>query len=428
MDRIEQLLSRAKQASYAAAVLSSSHKNEALTRFARLIEESREFLLEENRKDVEAQRGRISDSLFQRLELDRGKIDQLVTGLRDMAELADPVGRVLSRTLLDEGLVLEKLSVPLGVVAVIFESRPDVIPQILALILKSGNCALLKGGSEAKRSNRAFMQLVEKLNQDCPFLPPDWAQLLDSREDVQRLLAFPQYVDLVVPRGSNQLVRSIMKATQIPVLGHADGICHFYLHHSADFDQALKLVVDAKIQYPAACNALETLLVDAQAADGFLPLLARAAQEQDMPLRACSRSMKWLDQARPAQEEDWRTEYGDRTLAVRMVDSPQEAVRHINTYGSHHTDGILCRDEEVQEAFLASVDSAGVFANASLRFADGFRFGLGAELGISTSKTHARGPVGLEGLVIYKYKLRGQGQRVADYTGPKARPFVHRPL
>ena len=426
---IEILLSQSKQAFYQTATLTIEQKNTALEKFAHIIETHADFLLRENQKDIEkAEAEGLSQVLYQRLKLDSGKIKQLVQGIRDLIKLSDPAGQVLSTTQLDEGLILEKVSVPLGVIGIIFESRPDVIPQILSLILKSGNAVVMKGGREAFHSNAAFMQLVTQLNHSCPFLPAHWAHLLESREAVHEMLNYPQYIDLVIPRGSNQLVQSIMAATKIPVLGHADGICHIYVHASANLTQAIPLIIDAKIQYPAACNALETLLIDEAIAKPFLPVFAAAAEKAGITLKGCNRTQQQLSQIEPATEEDWRTEYGDLTLAVKIVNSAQEAIEHINHYGSHHTDAILAEDAPVIAWFFNTVDSASVFANASTRFADGFRFGLGAEIGISTAKTHARGPVGLEGLVIYKYQLWGSGQIVADYAGENAKPFLHRPL
>ncbi|HEY9686920.1 MAG TPA: glutamate-5-semialdehyde dehydrogenase [Coleofasciculaceae cyanobacterium] len=425
---MESTLQRAKNAFYTMATLTTEQKNQALEAFAAIIESHADFLLAENSKDLAlAGQEQIAASLHQRLKLDAGKIKQLVQGIRDLVKLPDPAGRVLACTRLDDGLVLEKLTVPLGVIGIIFESRPDVIPQILSLILKSGNAVALKGGREAVQSNAAFMSLVDKLNQQCPWLPTDWATLLNSREAVQAMLNYPQYVDLIIPRGSNQLVQTIMASTSIPVLGHADGVCHMYIHADADLASSVKLVIDAKGQYPAACNALETLLVNAAVAEVFLPNLAKKASQANFTLKGCKRTQTILKDTEAVDDADWHTEYGDLTLAIKIVDSPELAIEHINRYGSHHTDSIVARDAAVIERFLNAVDSACVFANASTRFADGFRFGLGAEIGISTAKTHARGPVGLEGLVIYKYKLRGAGQIVADYAGENARPFLHTP-
>jgi glutamate-5-semialdehyde dehydrogenase len=423
---MESTLQRAKNAFYTMATLTTEQKNEALEAFAAIIERHADLLLAENAKDLTlAGQEQIAASLHQRLKLDAGKIKQLVQGIRDLVKLPDPAGQILACTRLDDGLVLEKQTVPLGVIGIIFESRPDVIPQILSLILKSGNAVVLKGGREAVQSNAAFMSLVSQLNQRCPWLPADWATLLDSREAVQAMLNYPQYVDLIIPRGSNQLVQSIMASTSIPVLGHADGVCHMYIHADADVASSVKLALDAKGQYPAACNALETLLVNTAIAEAFLPKLAEKASLANFTLKGCMRTQSILKDIQAVG--DWHTEYGDLTLAIKIVDSPEHAIEHINHYGSHHTDSIVAKDAAVIEHFLNAVDSACVFANASTRFADGFRFGLGAEIGISTAKTHARGPVGLEGLVIYKYKLRGGGQIVADYVGEHARPFLHAP-
>jgi glutamate-5-semialdehyde dehydrogenase len=425
---MESTLQQAKNAFYTMATLTTEQKNLALETFAAIIESHTDFLLSENQKDlVLAGQEQIAASLHQRLKLDSGKIKQLVQGIRDLVKLPDPAGQVLACTRLDDGLVLEKQTVPLGVIGIIFESRPDVIPQILSLILKSGNAVVLKGGREAVQSNTAFMNLVGQLNQQCPWLPANWATLLDSREAVQAMLNYPQYVDLIIPRGSNQLVQSIMAATSIPVLGHADGVCHLYIHADADLDASVKLVIDAKGQYPAACNALETLLVNAAVAEAFLPELAESASQAGFALKGCARTRTILKDIEAVGDANWHTEYGDLTLAIKIVNSPESAIEHINRHGSHHTDSIVAKDATVIERFLNAVDSACVFANASTRFADGFRFGLGAEIGISTAKTHARGPVGLEGLIIYKYKLRGAGQIVADYVGENARPFLHHP-
>lgn len=425
---IEKQLAQSREASYRLATLSTDEKNQALEVFAQLLEERSDFLLAENQKDLEAQSGQIAPGMYQRLKLDSAKLTQLIQGIREVAQLPDPVGKILAKTQLDVGLILEKVTVPLGVVAVIFESRPDVLPQILSLALKSGNAAVLKGGKEAFHSNRAFFSLIEPLAQRCPWLPAGWLQLLDSREAVQEMLAYPQYVDLVIPRGSNQLVQSVMASTKIPVMGHADGVCHMYVHESADLAMAIPLVVDAKSQYPAACNALETLLLDSAIAERFLKEFIPAADVAGLILKGCEQTRAFVPTMTPADEFDWRTEYGDLTLAIKIVPNVEAAMGHINRYGSHHTDSIVATDVPVMELFLNTVDSACVFSNASTRFADGFRFGLGAEVGISTAKTHARGPVGLEGLVIYKYKLRGAGQVVGEYVGAHPKSFQHQNL
>jgi glutamate-5-semialdehyde dehydrogenase len=424
----EALLREAKAAFYELSTVGVAVRDRALETWANLIESEREFLLAENRKDLEAHRGTLSPSMYKRLGLDASKIRDLVQGIRDVRALPDPVGRVLSRTRLDDGLILDKVSVPIGVVAIVFESRPDVIPQILSLALRSGNAVVLKGGREAFHSNHAFMDLVSRLGSEVPELPKGWAQLVDTREDFGALLGYPDYVDLVIPRGSNEMVRKIMDSTQIPVLGHAEGICHQYVHSGADLGKAVRIAIDSKAQYPAVCNAMETLLVDRAVADRFLPLFAQEARSRGVRLRGCKEAQRILPGLEEAKEDDWSTEYGDLRLAVRVVRDLDEAVSHINRYGSHHTDGIVSEDADAREQFLSRVDSASVISNASTRFADGFRFGLGAEVGISTLKTHARGPVGVEGLTIYKYMLRGSGDIVADYVGENARPFVHERL
>lgn len=423
METLE-ILKRAKLAAPAMSVLTTAQKNKALRVFAKLLEKYSGELIAENRKDLSEQQGKLEASLFDRLHLDAGKLGSLKRGALDLVRLEDPVGKILARTELDKGLVLDKVSVPLGVLAIVFESRPDVIPQILMLALKSSNCVVLKGGSEAENSNQSFMSLVQKLEEECPFLPAGWAQLIHGREAFQSLLGYTDYIDLVIPRGSNSLVRAIQGATKIPVLGHADGVCHIFVHRSAELDPSLEIILDSKVQYPSACNALETLLLDGPIASKLLPKLRARAVELKLNLKGCQMTRQLLPEIGPV--ENWSTEYGNLTLAIRVVQNMNEAISHIQTYGSHHTDAILAGDKQVQELFLSVVDSANVFANCSTRFADGFRYGLGAEVGISTAKTHARGPVGLEGLVIYKYLLRGKGQRVAPYCSDKPKKFTHR--
>ena len=428
MDSLEERLHMSRQASRNMGILEGQQKNRILDQLALLMDENREFLLRENRKDQDVQRGRISDSLFQRLILTDVKLDLLIQGVRDVERLEDPVGKILSRVELDDGLILSKVTVPIGVIGIIFESRPDVVPQILSLILKSGNAVVMKGGKEAHFSNHAFFELVSQLETRAPELPQGWAHLIDDREDVWRMLQLPEALDLIIPRGSKKLVGKIMASSQIPVLGHSEGICHLYVDREAGLDQAVTLAIDSKVQYPAACNALETLLVHREIAPHFLPRFLEAARAAEVRLRGCDASREIGPEIEPATEEDWRLEYGDPTLAVRVVPDLEAAVSHINQFGSHHTDSIVSSNPDTCDRFLKEVDSACVFSNSSTRFADGFRFGFGAELGISTARTHARGPVGLEGLVIYKYLVRGQGHKVQDYVGDSARPFRHRTL
>lgn len=420
---VKKSLENAHHAFYQCSRLTSDQKYQALIRFAELIWERKDFLIKENEKDLKAQKGKLASSLYERLILDESKIKILAQGLKDLAALPDPVGKILNKLKLDDGLMLEKISVPLGVIGIIFESRPDVIPQVLALVLKSSNTAILKGGSEAIHSNKAFMKIVNQLNEDLPFLPKFWAQLFIDRKAVHEMLKYHNYISLIIPRGSSKLVQTIMKNTKIPVLGHADGVCHIFVHKMADLNMAKKIILDAKTQYPSACNSMETLLIDDGIAEKFLPAIVSDLRSKSVKILGDKTSRRWVKSLPLAKT--WNNEYGNLTCAVKIVKNTDEAIKHINTYGSHHTDAIISQDPVAQNQFLQEVDSASVLVNASTRFADGYRFGMGAEVGISTNKTHARGPVGIEGLVLYKYIVRGQGHVVADYIGPNAKAFKH---
>jgi len=373
-------------------------------------------------------RGEMSRPLLKRLELDEGKVREMAEGVRAVAALPDPLGRVGYAVLLDEGLRLRRVSCPIGVVAAVFESRPDALVQIASLCLKSGNASILKGGREAACTNRLLAGILSRAASGRGKVPPAALQLVEAREDVLALLSRHDAIDLIVPRGSNEFVRYVKEHSRIPVLGHADGICHLYVDRAAEMEMAVALALDAKTQYPAVCNAVETLLVHKDAAPTYLPRAAEALRARGVELRGCERTRAILRDAAPASEEDWRTEYLDLILSVRVVESLEEAVAHINRYGSRHTEAIVTSDEGAARAFLARVDAASVMWNASTRFADGYRYGLGAEVGISTDKVHARGPVGLEGLVTYKYQLAGEGHCVSEYSGEGARPFLHRSL
>jgi len=415
----------ARRASFRLASASTALKDEALEAVAAAIDRARAEILEENRKDQEQARAAgLKDSLFKRLVLTDKKIDEIVASVRDLLRLEDPVGkRTLAREL-DDGLVLTQVTVPIGVVGVIFESRPDALVQISTLALKSGNAVILKGGSEAVHSNRVLFRLIRDAAHSTDPVFQGAFQLVETREDVRELLALDGLIDLMIPRGSNELVRSIQESTRIPVLGHAEGICHVYVDADADLEMAVEVAWDAKCQYPAVCNAVETLLVHEAVAGAYLPRLAQRLEGVELRGDAKTRS---IIPCKAATEEDWRTEYNDLILSIRIVGSLEEAVEHINTYGSHHTDSVVTRDRGAAEAFLAGVDSSSVMWNCSTRFADGFRYGLGAEVGISTGKIHARGPVGLEGLASTKYVLEGTGQVVADYAEGR-RHFTHRDL
>ncbi len=403
-----------------------SKRSAALTQLAAILGEREEPLLEANRRDVAAAEAvNLAPPLLRRLELTPEKLATLAEGIRQLAGQADPVGHVLRRTELDDGLVLRKVQSPLGVLLIIFESRPDAVIQIGSLAIRSGNGVILKGGSEATNSNRALVDcLQESLRREG--LPADAVRGVEGREAVSELLKQDESIDLVIPRGSGELVRSIQAGTRIPVLGHAEGICHLYIDAGADPAMAVKLAVDGKCDYPAACNATETLLVHRQ----FLPELRQIGQaltEAGVELRADAETRAVLDGAVAADEDDWSTEYGAPVLSVRTVGSLDEAIAHIHRYGSAHTDAIVSEDPDAQRRFLREVDSASVFVNASTRFADGYRYGLGAEVGISTSRIHARGPVGVEGLLTTRWLLEGNGQGAGDY-GPGKRVFTHREL
>jgi glutamate-5-semialdehyde dehydrogenase len=323
---------------------------------------------------------------------------------------------------------LQKVSCALGVVAVIFESRPDVVPQVGSLAIKTGNGLVLKGGAEARQTNQLLVSIWhDALIAVSPSLGPAICALT-VRADVARILEMDRDIDLVVPRGSTEFVDYVFQHSRIPVLGHGSGICHIYVDSSADLKMATEVIVDAKVQYPAACNSVEKLLVHQNIAQNFLPAVVAALQSAEVEVRGCPRTTRLLPDSQivPATEEDWHTEYGDLKITVKVVSGIDEAMEHINHYGSRHTESILTQDESAAELFMDEVDAASVFHNASTRFADGFRYGLGAELGISNSKLHARGPVGMDGLLTYKYKLHGSGQTVTEYAKGN-RTFKHRP-
>ncbi|MBN2530059.1 MAG: glutamate-5-semialdehyde dehydrogenase [Deltaproteobacteria bacterium] len=415
----------AKQASFKLASLDDKTKTAVILRVAGLMKERESFILAENQKDLDkAKTENISDVLYKRLVLTSEKIDGMITSLKEVAQLPDPVGHVSVRRELDDDLILEKVSVPIGVIGIIFESRPDALVQISSLCIKSGNAAILKGGREAQFSNRALYGIFVDAMAEINSLFNNCLQLVESREDIGELLSMDDYVDLMIPRGSNDLVKYIQSNTRIPVLGHADGICHVYIDKDADLEMAVNVSVDAKCQYPAVCNAMETLLVHRDVAGDVLPALADAYAPKGVELRGDSATCQII-RAVPATDADWKTEYNDLILSIRVVESLEEAIDHINTFGSHHTDAIVSKSAHACAIFLATVDSSSALVNCSTRFADGFRYGLGAEVGISTNKIHARGPVGLEGLLIYKYRLVGNGNIVSDYASGN-RKFTHR--
>jgi glutamate-5-semialdehyde dehydrogenase len=415
----------ARAAAYRLAVTSEDTRNAALHAMARLVRQDQAAILAANAKDTEAAAaGGLEGALYKRLVLSEQKLGSIAESLASVAALPDPLGREEVVRELDEGLVLRQVRVPIGVVGVIFESRPDALVQIASLAIKSGNAVILKGGSEALETNRClhalFVQAVGEVDADLA----DAIQLVETREDIRALLELDREIDLMIPRGSNELVRTIQANTRIPVLGHADGICHLYIHSDADAGMAVALARDAKTQYPAVCNAIETLLVHADAAH-MIPAVVDAMPEVEF--RGCERSRSLVSAMKPATADDWDTEYNDLILSVKVVDSLDEAIAHINSHGSHHTDAIVTASQATAARFLREVDSSSTLWNASTRFADGFRYGLGAEVGISTGKVHARGPVGLEGLTTTQYRVTGAGQVVADYAEGR-RSFTHREL
>ena len=424
---IGQIASAAKQASIHLAAAKSDAKNKALAAIAAAIKDRAAEIVAENEEDLaQAEKDSLAAPLLKRLRFDEGKIREACAGLESLIKLPDPVGRTIKAVELDTGLELYKVSCPIGVIGVIFESRPDALVQISSLCLKSGNAVLLKGGSEAARTNRILAEVITEAAESCG-IPAGWLGLLETRADVAEMLSMDEYIDLIVPRGSNEFVRHIMKNTNIPVLGHADGICHVYVDSEADLEMALNIVVDSKCQYCAVCNAAETLLVHRDIAKDFLPMAKDALQARGVELRGCEETAKIIDLA-PVSEKDWRTEYLNLILSIKVVNSPDEAIEHINKFGSGHTDAIVTANKANAAKFMNLVDSADVFLNCSTRFSDGYRFGLGAEVGISTNKIHARGPVGMEGLLIYKWRLLGNGHVVAQYCGKEVRKLTHKKL
>lgn len=407
-------------------------RNEALRKAAEAIEKNSSEILKANEKDVEEaekllEKGEYSQALVDRLNLSESKIKSIAKMIRSVAEQEDPLGKTLDATQMDEGLELYKVSVPIGVIGSIFESRPDVLPQISSLCLKSGNSVILKGGSEAEKSNEALFEIFKKATEEAG-ISPGWMQLIEARKEVHELLELDDKVDLLIPRGSKSFIKFIQENSRIPVLGHAEGMCHIYVDKDADLKKAEEVSFDGKTQYPAVCNAVETLLVHEEIASDFLPDLAERYKEADVEIRGCPRTKKILEGIKEADEEDWKTEYLDLIISIKIVDSLEEAIDHVNTYGSKHTDGIISENSSRLLTFMEGVDSSSVMANASTRFSDGFRYGLGAEVGISTGKIHARGPVGLEGLTTSKYYIVGDGHIVDTYTGTEAKPFTHEPL
>lgn len=423
---INELAKNAKRASIVLSGVSSDTKDKALKLIAQSLNQNKEKIFKANNEDVDRSMAEnLAMPLIKRLKFDEDKLNDVIDGIQSLIDLDDPTGKTLLATELDQGLELFKVSCPIGLIGIIFESRPDALVQISTLCLKSGNGVLLKGGSEAMLTNRILFEIIASAAKEAG-IPDGWINLLESRDEVSEMLKLDKYVDLIIPRGSNDFVRYIMDNSKIPVLGHADGICHLYIDEGANIKKAVDITVDSKTQYVAVCNATETLLVNENIAKDILPILKEELEKRKVEIRGCHNTNKIIP-CILATEEDWSTEYLDYILSIKIVSNVDEAIDHINTYGSGHTDAIVSNNEVNINKFLEYVDSGDVFVNCSTRFSDGFKYGFGAEVGISTNKIHARGPVGLEGLVTYKYKAIGNGHIVADYAENR-KTFTHKPM
>ena len=400
-----EIATKAKNASKKVATLSTEIKNNALLNIANNLKANQDKIFEANKMDLElakpfVEKGELSQSVFNRLKLDENKMRDMIQGILDISNLEDPIGKTLLKRQLDDGLILTKISCPIGVLGIIFEARPDVISQISSLAIKSSNAVILKGGKESINTNKAIMNVIQEALAKTEGFPENVLTQVFTRDDVKNMLSMDKYIDLIIPRGGNNLVKFIKENTKIPVLGHADGICHIFVDASADLEKSKRVIIDAKTQYPSACNSVETILIHKDFK--YETELLKALEDADIELIATP--------------ESWHKEYSDKILSYKFVSSLEEAIEHINEFSSGHTESILTEDENNAKIFMNAVDSAGVYHNVSTRFADGFRYGFGAEVGISTNKTHARGPVGLEGLTIYKYNLEGNGDIVKDYV------------
>ncbi|MDR2866606.1 MAG: glutamate-5-semialdehyde dehydrogenase [Methanomassiliicoccaceae archaeon] len=426
---------RAKSAAIMLSAEATDVKNNALDAMAGALDKYRKKIAEANAKDMKAAEmmkasGELTDPMVKRLKVTDEKIDGMIDGIKDVIKIKDPVGETMSAMELDDGLVLYQLRCPIGLIGVIFESRPDVVPQIMSLCLKSGNAVVFKGGKEAANTNRVLFDILSKAAYGAG-VPKDVFCLMETRDDVSAILGMDEHIDLLIPRGSNEFVRYIQANTKIPVLGHAAGMCHVYVDKDADEEMALSVSLDSKIQYPAVCNASENLLVHAGIAASFLPKIVDLFVNNGVEVRADPETIKIVGKdakVAKATEKDWDTEYNDLIISIKVVRSLDEAIDFINVHGSGHSDTIVTENMKNALRFTSLVDSSTVLVNASTRFPDGFRYGKGAEVGISTNKVHSRGPVGMEGLMIYKYILVGNGHVMKDYAGKGGKRFKHRPL
>jgi glutamate-5-semialdehyde dehydrogenase len=429
---LTEIAQKTRLAAQQLASLSAEAKNQAIESVAKSLERHIDEIVAANVADCQAAKDNIVPALYARLKLDATKLKGAIVGVRDVAKLADPVGQIQLHRELDTGLIMHRVSCPVGVLGVIFEARPDAVIQIASLAIKSGNGVILKGGREAIESCTVLVKAI-KAGLAQSEVDPDVIQILTTRSETTELLTLDRYVDLIIPRGSNEFVKYVQDNTRIPVLGHADGICHLYIDSEADFDKAIAITIDAKTQYPAACNAIETLLVHESIANEFLPLIISQLQTHGVEIRLDQLGHQILENKLNLTVDlaivtDWSTEYSDLIISIKIVPDLESAITHINTYGSRHTDSIVTDNLSTAKMFIDRIDAANVFHNCSTRFSDGFRYGFGAEVGISTQKMPPRGPVGLEGLVTYKYQLSGDGHIAATYTGDHPQPFTHRDL
>ncbi len=415
---IKKICENIKADSFKMAALTEIDRNFALNKIITELEANKDIIFASNQLDIDdASKDNLNSAILKRLLFDENKLKDVISGIETLIYLDDPLNKTHLKRELDSDLLLKQVSCPIGVIGVIFESRPDALVQIASLCLKSGNCCILKGGSEAKHTNKTLFDIISKATISSG-IPEGFLTIFETRDAIVELLACNESIDLIIPRGSNEFVQYIMSNTKIPVLGHADGICHMYIDASCDVELGVKVALDSKIQYVAACNSIETILVHKDIASEFLPKFQLAFDDKDVELRGCSITRTIID-CDSATDSDFETEYLDYIIAIKVVNDISQAIKHINTYGSHHTDCIITTDDNAANRFMLEVDSAGVYQNCSTRFADGYRYGFGAEVGISTGKIHARGPVGLSGLVTYKYQLVGNGNIVSDYTNGK---------
>lgn len=415
MSNINEITRQIKADSFQMSLLDGEVRNRALEAIEKALQGKKDQIFEANKADLNnAAAAKLASPIVKRLKFDDQKLSDVISGIQSLITLKDPLWNELLIRELDSDLTLYKVTCPIGVIGVIFESRPDALIQIATLCLKSGNCALLKGGSEAANTNKVLFEIIHAAGVEAG-VPAGFLTLIENRAEIGELLKCHDTIDLLIPRGSNEFVQYIMSNSKIPVMGHADGVCHIYVDETAEIEKAVSIIVDSKTQYVAACNTVETLLVHRASAAKLLPFLKNALDEKMVAIRGCVETRRMID-CETASDADFGKEYLDYILSVKIIDSLEDAITHINKFGSHHTDSIITENRNSAEKFMLLVDSAGVYHNCSTRFADGYRYGLGAEVGISTGKLHARGPVGLEGLVTYKYKLYGNGQIVGDYA------------